>query len=133
MSNEQTIRDLYAAFQSQDVETITGMVSEDVDWNNDRVTSRECPWNGNFSTRAKMPGFFQAIGENLDFSVFDVQTIVASGSSVAVYLHFECTVRKNGRPFNNDATHFWTFNAQGKIIRYRHFNDTGAELAAWRD
>jgi ketosteroid isomerase-like protein len=28
--------------------------------------------------------------------------------------------------------HFWTFNDLGQITRYRHFNDTAAELEAWR-
>jgi len=27
---------------------------------------------------------------------------------------------------------FWTFNDRGQIARYRQFNDTAAELAAWR-
>ena len=54
------------------------------------------------------------------------------GDLVAVHLRIESTLRKNGRSLKNDAVHFWTFNKSGKITRYRHFNDTAAELAAWR-
>lgn len=57
----------------------------------------------------------------------------ATEKVVAVNLRIESTVRKNGRPLTNDAVHFWTFNENGQIARYRHFNDTAAELAAWRD
>jgi uncharacterized protein len=133
MSYEQTVKDLYAAFQRGDVAAIVRLVADDVDWRNDRVESRECPWNGNFSGKANVPGFFKAVGEHLDISVFDVQAVVGSGLLVAVYLRIESTVRKNGRSLKNDAVHFWTFDDSGYIKRYRHFNDTAAELAAWRD
>ena len=131
-SNEQTVKNLYAAFQRADVAAILGYVADEVDWRHDQVESRECPWNGNFSGKVNLPGFFKAVDEHLDIAVFDVKTIVASGSFVAVYLRIESTLRKNGRALKNDAVHFWTFNASGKIARYRHFNDTAAELAAWR-
>ncbi len=132
MSNEQTVKDVYAAFQRGDVAAIVARVADDVDWRNDRVESRECPWNGNFSGKANLPGFFKAVGEALDISVFDVQAIAASGSLVAVYLRIESKVRKNGRSLKHDSVHFWTFNGSGQISRYRHFNDTAAELAVWR-
>ena len=132
MSNEQTVKDLYAAFQRADVAAIVAVVADDVDWRNDHVASSECPWNGNFSGKANLPGFFKAVGEHLNISVFDVQKIVAAGSNVAVYLHIESTLPKNGRSVKNDSVHFWTFNDRGQIASYRHFNDTAAELAAWR-
>lgn len=132
MKNEQTVKDVYAAFQRGDVATITALVADDVDWRNDEVASRECPWNGNFSGKSNLPAFFRAVGESLDIAVFDVRAIAAADSVVAVNLRIESTVRKNGRSIQNDAVHFWSFNENGQIARYRHFNDTAAELAAWR-
>ena len=96
------------------------------------MASKECPWNGNFSGKANVPGFFKAVGENLDLPVFDVKAIAASGANVAVQLRIEGKVRRNGRAWANDVVHFWTFNPRGQIASYRHFNDTAAELAAWR-
>src|SRR5689334_17300728 len=101
MSNEQTVKDVYAAFQRGDVAAIQARVSDDVDWRNDGVESRECPWNGNFSGKTALPGFFKAVGEALDIKVFDVKSIAASGSHVAVQLRIESAVRKNGRPLKN--------------------------------
>jgi ketosteroid isomerase-like protein len=132
MSNEQTVRDVYAAFLRADLAAILAHVADDVDWRNDGIESKECPWNGNFSGKANLPGFFKAVGDNLDFSMFDVKAIAASGMFVAAYLRLESTLRKNGRPLKNDSVHFWTFNDIGQIARYRHFNDTAQELAAWR-
>jgi len=133
MSHEQTVKDVYAAFQRQDLPAILACVADDVDWRNDRVESKECPWNGNFSGKANVPGFFKAVGENLDLPVFDVKAIAASGPYVAVQLRIEGRVRKTGRSWQNDVVHFWTFNERGQIAAYPHFNDTAAELAAWRD
>lgn len=132
MNNEQTVRDLYAAYQRGDVAAIVERVAENVDWRNDRVESRECPWNGDFSGRARLPGFFKAVADHTDITTFDVQSIAASGNSVAAYIRLELTVRKNGRAVKEDAVHFWTFNDAGQVTRYRQFNDTAAELAAWR-
>ena len=132
MSNEQTVQTVYGAFQRGDVPAIVALVADDVDWRNDAVESRECPWNGNFSGKAGLPGFFEAVGGELDIKVFDVKAMVAAGSSVAVWLRIESTVRKTGRALRNDVVHFWSFNERGQITRYRHFNDTAAELAAWR-
>jgi ketosteroid isomerase-like protein len=132
MSNEQTVKNVYEAFLRQDVAAIQALVADDVDWRNDGVESRECPWNGNFSGKTNLPGFFVAVGAALDISVFDVKALVASGPYVAVQLRIESKLRKNGHALKNDSVHFWTFNDRGQIARYRHFNDTAAELAAWR-
>jgi ketosteroid isomerase-like protein len=132
MSNEQTVKDVYAAFQRGDVPAIVARVAEDVDWRNDGVASSECPWNGNFSGKANLPGFFEAVGGNLELPVFEVKEVVSSGDHVAVHLRIEGTVKKTGRHWGNDAMHLWAFNDEGQIVRYRHFNDTAAELAAWR-
>jgi ketosteroid isomerase-like protein len=132
MSHDESIRKVYAAFLRGDVPQIQSLVADDVDWRNDGVESRECPWNGNFSGKANLPGFFKAVGEQLDITTFDVKAMAASGLFVAAFLRIESTLRKNGRSLRNDAVHFWTFNESGKIAKYRHFNDTAAELAAWR-
>jgi ketosteroid isomerase-like protein len=132
MSNQETVSNLYAAFQRQDIPAILECVADDVDWRNDGVASRECPWNGDFSGKAKLPGFFQTLAENLDFKVFDVKSMVASGPAVAVNLRIESVLRKNGRELGNDSVHIWMFDGNGKVASYRHFNDTAAELSAWR-
>jgi ketosteroid isomerase-like protein len=134
MLNAQTIQSIYAAFGRGDVPTILGQLSDDVVWDNSGVASKECPWNGNFSGKANVPGFFQAVGLHLDFEtgVFNPHTFVESGNTVIVVLRLESTLKKNGKPLKNDSVHVWTFNDKGLVKRYQHFNDTALELAAWR-
>jgi ketosteroid isomerase-like protein len=127
----ETIQELYAAFVRRDMPGILACVADDVDWNNERVASRDCPWNGDFSGREKLPGFFAALADNLDFQVFDPQAFVEAGNRVVVLLRIESVVRRTGRPLLNDVVHVWTF-AGDKVKSYRHYNDTAAEADAWR-
>ena len=132
MSNTQTIQSLYEAFGRGDVAAILSHLTDNVDWNNSAVASQECPWNGDFSGKAHVPAFFKAVDDNLEFTVFNPHTFVESGNHVAVVLRLESLLKKNGHALKNESVHFWTFNNDGKVSKYRHFNDTAAELTAWR-
>ncbi len=134
MSNTETVQGVYAAFGRGDLPAILECLADDVVWDNSGVASRECPWNGEFNGKANVPGFFAAVGENLDFEVgtFEPRTFVESGNTVAVVLRLESQLRTNGRRLENDSVHVWTFDDSGLISRYQHFNDTAQELAAWR-
>ena len=132
MTHTQTVQNVYAAFGRGDVPAIVGLTADDVIWDNSGV-SNNCPWNGNFSGKANVPGFFKAVGDHLDFSagVFNPHTFVESANTVTVVLRLESRLKKNGHLLKNDAVHVWTFNDQGLIKRYQHFNDTAAEVTAW--
>jgi uncharacterized protein len=132
MNKIQTIQSLYAAFGRADIATILSYLSDAVDWDNSRVASRECPWNGSFKGKAQVPGFFKAVAEQLDIRVFEPRVFTESSDHVFVELHIESYLRKNGQSLRNDAVHVWTFDDEGRVSAYRHFNDTAAELAAWR-
>ena len=134
MTNTQTIQTIYAAFGRGDIPTILSHVADDVVWDNSQVASKACPWNGDFSGKVNLPGFFMAVGDNLDFGgagKFDPHTFVESGNTVMVALRLESCLKKNGSLLKNDSVHLWTFNAKGLVQRYQHFNDTAQELAAW--
>jgi uncharacterized protein len=131
MTRTETIQTIYEAFGRGDVPAILSRLTDDVDWNNERVASRECPWNGNFAGKGNVPAFFGAVGGALDIRVFEPHTFIEQGDRVAVLLRIESTLRKNGRPVQNDAVHVWTFDGD-KVSGYRHYNDTAAELEAWR-
>lgn len=132
MSKTEQIQALYAAFGRGDVNAILEKLADNVDWNNDRVHSSEIPWNGNFTGKARVPQFFAAVADHADLPVFNPHTFIEGGDHVAVLLHIEGRIKKNGRPLNNDAVHVWRFDRDGKIASYRHYNDTAMELAAWR-
>jgi ketosteroid isomerase-like protein len=132
MSKTEQIQSLYAAFGRGDVTAILEQLTDSVDWNNSGVHSNEIPWNGNFTGKARVPAFFAAVAENAELPVFNPHTFIEGPDHVAVLLHIEGRVKKNGRPLINDVVHVWRFDDTGKIASYRHYNDTAMELAAWR-
>jgi predicted ester cyclase len=68
VNHTQTVQRLYGCFQRGDVASIVAQCTENVDWRNDRVASSECPWNGNYSGRKNLPGFFKAVADSLELS-----------------------------------------------------------------
>ena len=66
-----------------------------------------------------------------DIPLLGPVTFVESGNTVMVALRLESVLKKNGRALKNDSVHHWTFDDNGLVKRYQHFNDTAQELAAW--
>ena len=131
MTNTETVKAVYEAFGRGDVPAMLSRLADDVRWRNDGVVAREVPWNGNFSGKANVPGFFKAVYEHLDFRKFEPRVFVEQGNHVVAVLRLESTVQRTGRPLENDVVHLWTFDDAGKISGYQHFNDTAMELQAW--
>ncbi len=132
MNHVEIVQSLYSSFQKGDVPAILEHCADNIHWDHTQLSSGECPWNGNFSGKNNVPGFFKALAENLNFSLFEPKAFLHTGDQVAVHLRVESVVTKTGKKVANDAIHFWTFDADNRVISYRHFNDTGAELAAWK-
>ncbi len=131
--NVQTVQDLYAAFDRGDIQAILDPLVEDVDWGFDNVANDEVPWYGiSKGPEAVRDDFFSPIAEEVDIQVFDRKEFIASGNHVAVTYNGEYTLKKNGKKVIHQGMHFWTFDDNGKIVRYRGFEDTAALLAAWR-
>ncbi len=131
MSNTPTVQSLYAAFGRSDLPAIIDTLADDVEWNHEMLASADCPWNGNFSGKANVPGFFSALADNLDFTLFEPRDFIESGATVVALLRIESIVKRTGSPLRNDSVHVWSFDEHGKVARYRHYNDTAAELNAW--
>lgn len=130
--NIENVKLLYAAFERGDVPAILDRVAENVDWNHQAQANREMPWNADFSGRNKLSGFFLALQQHAEFTVFEPKDFMSDERHVAVHLRVEFILKKNGRTVANDSIHFWTFDEAGQVTRYRHFVDSAAELAAWR-
>jgi ketosteroid isomerase-like protein len=131
MNHIDTVKKIYAAFGQGNVPAILEHVAENVDWNNQGTAGWELPWHGNFSGRRNVPNFFVAVGHFLDIPVFEPKDFLQTDNLVAVRLRLEMIVKKTGKKVSFDAIHFWTFDVNGKVCAYRHFNDTAAELKAW--
>ena len=128
--NVQTVQSLYAAFGRGDVPAILDRVADNTHWSFNAI-NRTVPWYQPVTSKATLPRFFQSLAENLDMHVFEPRQFFDSGDEVLAHVHIEYTVKKTGRRVNTEQLHWWTFDAEGKITRQLHFEDTAQVVAAF--
>ena len=120
-ANVESVQRIYEAFGAGDVETILGLLADDVDFSTES-DARIAPWHG-VRTKAEVPAFFQAIGETIDVTDFTVLSVTANDTDVMAVIRFGFTVRSNGKSGTMNLHHWWTFR-DGKVVLYRGSEDT---------
>jgi ketosteroid isomerase-like protein len=130
VDNAATVAAIYDAFGRGDVPAILERLADDVAWDQ---------WSDNFAQRAGVPhllarhgrndvaGFFGVIGAwtVLDFAVLDV---IGTGRQVAAEVRASFAL-PNGVRFTDEELHLWTFDADGRVVRFRHYCDTAKHIA----
>ena len=124
----KTVEAIYAAFGRGDIPGILAALREDVEWEHDAV-DHGIPWLMPRQRRAQVAGFFEAL-RALDFHRFE--PILADDTMAAAVIHIEIAVRATGRVISDVELHLWTFDAQGKVARFRHVADTHQHWLALR-
>ena len=136
MSTEQnlkTIQDVYAAFTRGDVPFILESLSDELkDFSVISDGPTKVPWHQHGRGKASAVTFFETLGKTADFQVFEPRDYAASGDHVYVTLHMEAIVRATGKPLVLDEVmHHWTFDRDGKIVRWRATEDTAQSARAF--
>lgn len=127
--NLATVRTIYDAFGSGDVETILDLVADDVDWAAE-AGGDAAPWYGRRTSREEVAEFFAQIGAALEVQEFTPKSFAANDSDeVMVLIHFRVTARATGRDAEMDLHHYWRFR-DGKVVMYRGTEDTAQMQAA---
>lgn len=129
--NLATISAIYEAFGKGDVPTILGYLADDVrweEWADNTAQKAGVPWLQARWGKAGALAFFQALGELrvLDFSVL---SLMVGGNQVAAEIEIEFESPATGRRLRDQEIHLWTLNADGKVIRLRHYADTAKHIA----
>jgi ketosteroid isomerase-like protein len=118
----RTVEAIYAAFGRGDIPSILDALREDVECEHDAV-DHGIPWLTPRQGRAQVAAFFETL-RALDFRRFEPKRILADDTMAAAVIHVEIAVRATGRIINDIELHLWTFDAQGKVARFRHVADT---------
>ena len=130
--NIETVKQLYAAGGRGDMQAVMALLDDDVTWGIESVAAGEVPAYGILHGKESVPRFFAAWFETVDFHVFEPDEFVAAGDHVFNRLKYEATVKATGARFtNHHCPQHWTFK-NGKIIRWRGYEDTAATRDAYR-
>ena len=122
-ANLEIVQAMYAAFGRGDIPHILEQIDDDVVWD-EGIRPTAVPWLQPGRGKDHVMAFFGAVGQGVQFTTFQVDSLAASGDSVIAVLREAGTNLASGRPMDEDLyVHYWTFGPNGKIVRFRHIGD----------
>jgi ketosteroid isomerase-like protein len=131
MTPLEIVQQIYQNFGSGNIPAILETLSDDVQWES---------WADNFAQKAAVPwlaprrgkagaaAFFELVGK-FEIHEFKVLSIMAGDRQVAAEFVIDATPPGAGR-YRDEEIHLWTFGADGKVTRLRHYTDTAKHIAA---
>jgi uncharacterized protein len=128
-ANTRTLKQLFAAFQSGDIDGVLERLSEDVEW----VTpgSPAVPYAGAYRGREDVARFLAILDSELDYEFWESREFIAQGDTVAVVGAERWRARRTGQVVDNPWVIVFTLR-DGKVARFRNFEDTAAVAAAFQ-
>lgn len=131
MSNLSTVQSIYEAFGRGDVPAILGVMADDVAWESWADHSGQKAGTDHLMPRHGPGGvaeFFGIVGQ-WEIVDFQVLSLMEGGQQVGAEIVIEVNL-PNGSHFRDEEFHLWTFNDEGKVVRFRHYVDTAKHIAA---
>ncbi len=122
MTNKEVIEALYAAFAAGDIPAVTGLMAEDIEWNEaegNKLADRS-PY---ISPQAVVDGVFQRLADDFEQFEVDINTIISEGDLVVTEGRCHATARDTGVKINPRIASFWTVK-NGKIAAFQQHVDT---------
>lgn len=120
--NLATVRGIYEAFGSGDVEAILDVVGDDVDWAVD--AEPVAPWYGERRGKDGVASFFADLAGSMEVQDFAVEAMSASDNEVFAFLRFAFRMKATGREASFHLHHYFRFGADGKVEYYRGAEDS---------
>src|SRR5437660_10032115 len=127
--NTEIVKGIYEAFGRGDIPAILNALAGDIERS---VSGRAdgIPYAGTFRGREGVGQFFSVLGENVDYSLFEPREFIAQGHRVAVFGHYQGTVKPSGNSVEAEWAMSWTLQ-DGKATKFRAYDDTAAVVAAF--
>jgi uncharacterized protein len=133
MSNHAaTVKSIYEAFGQGNIPAILEHLSDQVQWEQwaDNTTQRAgVPWMLPRTGKEGAQEFFREVA-NFRITDFQVLSLMSNENQVVAEILIEADVPAAGSHFRDEELHLWTFNEEGKVVRFRHYLDTAKHIAA---
>ena len=127
-TNADVVQRGYEAFGRGDIPALLDLLTDDVEWTLQGPSV--IPFAGTRHGHEGVAEFFDVLGETLDFEQFEPREYVAQGDTVVVVGFERSLSRATGRTIEQEWAHVNTLR-NGKIAKFRAFEDTGAYVAAF--
>ncbi len=123
MEAVEVVKACYAAFERGDIAGVLSRVSPDVSWIDPGFP--DVPYAGVRNGRDGVADFFQSLRVHVEFSSFEVGTVIANGPDVVVFGHFAGIDRQTGTRFRSDWAMRWKVE-NGLVTHHQAYADTSA-------
>lgn len=131
MGNIEKVQQIYAAFIRGDIAAILEQLADAVQWEYG-ISETDVPWLQIRHGITEVPDFFQSLSE-IELHKFQPKTFFESNNIVVVLIDAELTVKATGcKVIQEDETHIWHFNSQGKVVKFGHRLDTHHHWLAYQ-
>jgi uncharacterized protein len=127
--NTKLIQQVYANFESGDIQSLLGSLSEDIQWQLPDIEN--VPFAGNRQGREAVGQFFASLAEAQDVLEFAPKDFIASENKVVVLGQYQWRVKATGQEYGGDWAHVFTVR-DGKIVGFHEYTDTAAAANAYQ-
>lgn len=127
--NTGTVQGIYAAFGRGDVPAILAQLADDVSWEHG-APDHGVPWLRPGTGVAHVGQFFASLAA-LEFTKFEVTSVLDGGDVVVALINLAATVRETGRSLDSVEEHGWRFEPDGKVASFNHLVDTHQHVLAY--
>jgi ketosteroid isomerase-like protein len=124
--NVRAVEAIFDAFGRGDIPYILDQLTDDVHWVAHLDSS--VPWSGDYSGKANVPNFFQALGGSVEVSSHPVNQLVAQDDTVVAMGDVSFSVRSTGKASSSSWVYVMKLR-DGKVYSYDQFNDPGLAQA----
>ena len=123
MNNKQVVKDAFAAFGRGDVPGVLATLADDIEWEAVIGTEGVVPTAGLRRGRDAVGGFFQQLGESVEFALFEPREFIAEDDQVAVVGHYQGRAKSTGKGFDSDWVMIFNMR-DGKVVKFRRYCDS---------
>lgn len=121
MSTTEIVKQAYGFFTTGDIAGLLGTFSDNIEY---RIKGEPyIPFGGTYNGKEAVMGFFQKLGETIDFTKFDLIELVTEGNKAMGIVDMGGTAKANGNSFSAFVVHRMHIE-DGKIALFEDFPDT---------
>ena len=128
--NLATVTAMYDAFGAGDIAAVLDHLDQRVEWSN--RGPEDISYFGVKRGHEGALAVFGFLGENVDLTVFEPHTMIADENHVVALVRVAGTVRSSQLTYDEETVHVFDFNSDGKVVRFRDYQDTDAVARALR-
>ncbi len=128
-ANISLLKQAYAAYGKGDIQTVLGMLAQDIEWELPEVEG--IPFTGKRRGLAEVSDFFRILAECQEPREFRPDRFIGQGDQVVVLGHATFTVRSTGTEYSDEWCHVFDIKG-GKIANFKEYSDTNKAAQAFQ-